>query len=285
MKKSFSTSVLGVLMLSILIGGCANLRAINDFSSDSLRGVQKFEQINYSFTQHCHDRCVFEATRKFEIKRSLECDCDIYKKADTVTMLIYNSIRGYLIGLTNLSGNNLANYNLDTLKRSLTEGNFGDIKIGKEQVNAYGGIAQILLNAVAGAYRIKKIKLYVEQANKPIQILLNKFQFILQKNLNDELNFKKEKLFAFYRELLLNNDLTEYEKGKATTEYYEQVANIDRTQQEIDLFAGSLVNISEGHQKIYDNRNKLTARELKNLLVGYQSNISNMISHFNKLKN
>jgi hypothetical protein len=271
MKKRFPASVLGVIILSILFVGCANLRTINDFSSDSLHGIQKSEQINYSFTQHCRDRCVFEATRKFEIKRSLDCDCETYKKADTVTMLIYNSIRGYLNGLTNLSGNNLANYNLDTLKRSLTEGNFGDIKIGKEQVNAYGGIAQILLNAVAGAYRI--------------QILLDKFQFILQKNLNDELNFKKEKLFAFYRELLLNNDLTEYEKGKATTEYYEQVANIDRTQQEIDLFAGSLVNISEGHQKIYDNRNKLTARELKNLLVGYQSNISNMISHFNKLKN
>lgn len=285
MKKGFSSPSLAVMIITILISGCANLRTINDFSSDSLDGIQKFEQINYSFTQHCHDRCVFEANRKFEIKRSLECDCENYKKADTVTMLIYNSIKGYLDGLTNLSDNNLANYNLDTLKSALTEGDFRDIKIGKEQVDAYGGIAQILLNAVSGAYRKKKIKLYVEQANKPIQILLDKFQFILQKNLNEELNFKKEKLFAFYRELLLNNNLTEYEKGKATAEYYDQVASIDRTQQEIDLFAGSLVNISEGHQKIYDNRNKLTARELKNLLVGYQSDISNMISHFNKLKN
>lgn len=263
---------------------CANLRAVNGFSSDSLEGIQKFEQIHYSFTQHCHDRCVFEATRNFEIKRSLECNCDIYEKADSVTMLIYSSIKGYLDGLANLSDNNLANYNLDTLKSTLTEGDFGDIKIGKEQVDAYGGIAQILLNAVSGAYRKKKIKFYIEQANKPIQTLLDKFQFILRNNLNEELNFKKEKLFAFYRELLLNNDLTEYEKGKATAEYYEQVANIDRTQQEIDVFSGSLTDISEGHQKIYDNRNKLSARELKNLLVAYQSDISNMVSHFNKLK-
>jgi hypothetical protein len=285
MKKKIRVKALIIIFLSVLICSCANLRAVNSFSSGSLEGVQKFEQIHYSFAQHCQDRCVFEAISKFEIKRSLECDCDIYKKADSVTVLIYNSIKGYLDGLTNLSDNNLANYNLDTLKSSLTEGDFGNIKIGKEQVEAYGGIAQILLNAVSGAYRKKKIKFYIEKANKPIQILLDKFQFILQKNLNEELDFKKEKLFAFYRELLLNNDLTEYEKGKATAEYYEQVANIDRTQQEIDLFAGSLKDISEGHQKIYDNRNKLSARELKNLLVAYQSDISNMVSHFNKLKN
>lgn len=285
MKKKLDTPALVVIIISIFFSSCANLRTINDFSSNSLEGVKKFEQINYSFAQHCQDRCVFEATSKFEIRRSLECDCETYKKADTITMLIYNAIKGYLDGLTNLSDNQLANYNLDTLKSALTEGDFGDIKIGKEQVDAYGGIAQILLNAVSGSYRKKRIKLYVEQANKPIQILLDKFQFILQKNLKEELNFKKEKVFSFYRELLLNNDLTEYEKGKATAEYYEQVANMDRTQQEIDLFAGSLADISQGHQKIYDNRNKLSARELKNLLVGYHSDISNMISHFNKLKN
>ena len=174
---------------------------------------------------------------------------------------------------------------MDALNTSTTAGTFGDIKIDTQQVNAYSAVSHILLNAVAGSYRKKKIKKYVEDANQPIQLLLNKFQFILQKNLEGELDFRKEKLYAFYRELLLNPALNDYEKEKAATDYYQGLSAIKAQQQRIDFFAQSLQSIAEGHQKIYDNRNKMPAKELRDSLIIYQSAISNSISQFNKLKN
>jgi hypothetical protein len=274
-----------VIIVSIALSSCTSLRAVNDFSSVSSKGLAKFEEIPNSFTQHCIDRCVFESIRKFEIKRTSDCNCDTYQKADSITMLIYLSIHGYFDGLKAISEKDVTHYKLDALKTSLTAGTFGDIKIDQQQAGAYSIISNILLDAVTGSYRKNKIKNYVEQANQPIQVLLNKFQFILQKNLEGELNFKKEKLYAFYRELLLNDALNDYEKEKAATDYYHGLSIIKEQQERIDLFAGSLGSIAEGHQKIYDNRNKLTGKELRDSLVVYQSAISNAVSQFNKLKN
>lgn len=160
-----------------------NLKSINDFSSSSSKGIKNFEDINYSFKQHCIDRCQFEAIHKFEIKRDTECNCYDYKKADSITLVIYNSIKGYFDGLANLSNNDLTDYNFDALNKSLTEGEFGDIKIEKTQVDAYSTISKILLKATTDIYSKNKIKKYVDEANAPIQILLAKFQFILQINL------------------------------------------------------------------------------------------------------
>lgn len=283
-KAKLKTGILLVLLTSGL-SSCFNLKSVNDFSSSSSEGIKKFEDISYNFNQHCIDRCQFEAIRKFEIKRETECSCDEFKKADSVTLLIYNSINGYFDGLTKLTDNELTNYNLDAVNKSLKEGDFGDIKIEKSQADAYTAISKILLRATTDIYRKNNTKKYVEAANEPIKILLTKFQFILQKNLQDELNFKKEKLYAYYQEMKMNNTLTDYEKGKATMDYYQQLSDVNSKQQQINAFAKSLNSISEGHQKLYDNRDKMSTKELKIMMTGYASDIKNIVSEFNKLKN
>lgn len=285
MKRHFLKNFFIVFVVWVAISSCTGLRAVNNFSSVSSTGLAKFEEIPNSFTQHCLDRCVFESIRKLEIKRAPDCDCSNYQKADSVTLLIYLSIRGYFEGLTDISDNDLTRYKLDALSSSLIAGSFGDIQIDQQQADAYKMVSTILLDAVTGNYRKSKIKKYVEQANQPIQVLLNKFQFILQKNLEGELNFRKEKLYAFYRELLLSDALNDYEKENAAAEYYRTLSAVNEQQELIDLFANSLQSIAEGHRKIYDNRNKMTAKELSDALIIYQSAISNAVSEFNKLKN
>ena len=282
-RKNLSI-ILIALFLSIFTYSCVNLRQINDYSSKSLTGIQEFENIDYSFTGHCLDACLFNAMRNFEIKREEECNCALYKTADSVTLLIYNAIRGYFSGLNQISNNELTAYNPGALQKALTEGNFGDVKIEKEHVNAYSNIYKILLRATADLYRKKKIKQYIEQANQPIQVLIQKLQFILQKNLEDELNFKMEKLYAYYKEMSLNGNITDYEKGKATVDYYQQLSNINQEKDLIDVFAKSLTTISDGHQKLCDNRNKLTSKEIKELIKEYASSVEDITTEFNKLK-
>lgn len=285
MKRNSAKSFFIVLIVLIAMNSCTSMRAIHDFSSVSSKGLSQFEEIPNSFTKYCVDRCVSESIRTFEIKRAPDCDCDVFRKADSVTMLIYHSIHGYFDGLSDISDNDLTKYKLDALDTSIEAGTFGNIQIDKQQVDAYSAVSNILLNAVAGNYRKNKIKKYVEDANQPIQVLLSKFQFILQKNLEGELDFRKEKLYAFYRELLLNPALNDYEKEKAATDYYQELSAIKVQQQRIDFFAQSLQSIADGHQKIYNNRNKMSAKELRDSLVIYQSAITNSISQFNKLKN
>lgn len=282
-KNNLQTGIT-LFLLVLGLSGCVTLKSVNGFSSTASKGIKKFEDINYSFSQHCMDRCQFETMRNFDIKREMECNCDDYKNADKVTLLIYNSIKGYFDGLTKLSDNDVTDYDFEALKKSLTKGTFGDVTIGADQVNAYSAISKILLRATTDGYRKNKIKKYIEEANAPLKVLLNKLQFILQKNLEGELNFKKEKLYAYYQEMKMSYTLSDYEKGRANTDYYLQLSNIIAKQKQIDAFAKSLTSIAGGHQKLYDNRNKISAKELEGLLKGYSSDIKDIIAEFNKLK-
>lgn len=52
----------------------------------------------------------------------------------------------------------------------------------------------------------------------------------------------------------------------------------------METFARSLKTIAEGHQELYNNRNKLSAREIAVRLAGYACDIQDIISEFNKFK-
>ena len=134
MKKSLSLPVLYIFLTVFITTGCVTLKPVSDFSASSVNGIMKFEEINYSFQQHCLDRCAFEAIRTFEIKRDTECDCKDYKKADQITGQIYNTLKSYFTGLSNLSGNKLTSFNFKSLENSLIKGEFGKILIEDEHV-------------------------------------------------------------------------------------------------------------------------------------------------------
>ena len=226
MKKPSLPPLLFFPVFFLIITGCVTLKPVSDFSAASVNGIMKFDEINYSFHEHCLDRCAFEAIRTFEIKRDTECDCKDYKKADQVTGQIYNTLKSYFTGLSNLSANKLTSYNFKSLENSLTKGEFGKINIEDEHVKAYTDLSGIVLRATTDLYRRKMISKYVGEANTHVQILLEKFQFIIQQNLKDELDFRKERLYDYYMEIKMGNTLSDYEKGKAAGDYWQQISDI-----------------------------------------------------------
>lgn len=276
---------LTALTLIVWLTACVSLKQVGQYSAQATDGIAQFEELEYSFERHCLDRCLFNAMTTFEIKRELACSCDDYQEADSVTSLIYHAIAGYFSGLNDLSLNELTAYDLGPFRSTLTAGNFGDININAPQAEAYTSLTQLLLRAATGAFRNKKIKDYIETANAPLQVLLEKFRFILQQNLVNALDFRKERYFAYYREMNLGGNNTTYERGKATIDYYTELASISRKQKQIDAFATTLQTIGEGHQELYDNRNKLKAKELATGLRGYANSIRDLVSQFNQLKN
>lgn len=280
-KQALLCSVAAIL---ISFQSCVNLKNVSDYSTKSLKGIQKFEEVGYTFHQACLDRCLFEQIRKTEIVQT-ECPCAPNKAADSVTLLLYNTVKGYYDGLAKLSNNGTTEYKFDAMKKALTEGKFGDLEIKKEHVNAYSKISSIILRAATDAYRRKKLTTYVEEANQPIQVLLSAIELNVTANLKGMLDTKKQRLNSFYFDLTKDNSLSKYEKIKVIDEYNNMVLAISNKQRQIDAFGKTLRSISAGHQKLYDNRNKMTAKEVKEMLAGYASDIQNIIDEFNKLKN
>ena len=265
-------------------GSCVNLKSVGDFSSSSIESIRNFEQIDYSFLQHCLDRCADEAIRLYEIKRAQACNCAIYEEADSVAQVFYNTIEGYFEGLGQLSQNELTTYSSDALIGAFTTEEVGPLKIDERTATAFSSLSNTLLRASTDFYRRKKLAKYIEDANEPIQILLDKFEVIVSTNLKGELRFRRERLYAYYMDMKMSRTvLSEYEKGQATADYYHSLEEIKRKEMELEVFGESLQVIAKGHQVLYDNRNELSVKSLQNLIKGYASNVKGLISEFNKL--
>jgi hypothetical protein len=283
MTKQSKKFTLVLILLSLGLSSCVILKHVNDFSSSSLKSIKKFEEINYSFKQSCLDNCQDKKIKDLNLNAN-DCDCKLNEKADSVTLLIYNSVRGYFDGLTSLSNNDLTSYKMDALTKALTEGDFGSIKIEKEQVEAYSKISKILLKAFTDEYRKKKIKKYVKEANEPIKVLITFLDFNLSSNLVGKLNVQKKRIESYYFDLIKDSTLSTIEKRKVVEEYYAQLNKNEAKQKELVTYSKALKKIAEGHQKLVDNIEKISDDEIKELLTQYASDIQDIISEFNKLK-
>jgi len=283
MTKKIKKIGLGLILLTVGLSSCVNLKHVNDFSSSSLKSIKKYEEINYSFKQNCLDNCQDKKINDLSLSAK-DCDCKLNEKADSVTLLIYNSVRGYLDGLTNLSNNELTSYKMDALTKVLTEGDFGSIKIEKEQVEAYSKISKILLKAFTDEYRKRKIKEYVLSANEPIKVLITFLDFNLSSNLIGNLRVQKNSIEEYSFELLKDSTLSKIEKRKVIEDYYSRINKIEEKEKELVTYSKALKKIAEGHQKLVDNIETLSKDEIKELLTQYASDIQDIISEFNKLK-
>jgi hypothetical protein len=260
------------LITLIALASCVNLKHVNDFSSSSLQSITSFRELNYSFTQNCIDKCVRNDINTLKINPE-ECQCKLNKVADSITLKIYNSINSYFDGLVKLSNNQLTAYKTEDLETALTEGDFGPIKIKKAQVTSYSKISQLLIRAYTGTYRKRKLKEYVRGANSPVRELLKFLEFTISNNLNGKLNVKKERIKADYFDLIKDNSLSIVEKRNAVSNYYSEIDAIDSQQKKLKTYSKSLKKISEGHQKLYENIDKLSAKESKQILYLYANEI------------
>ncbi|MBE7169430.1 MAG: hypothetical protein INR73_02505 [Williamsia sp.] len=282
--RSILSGPLFLLCLCCLLPGCVNLKKVNDYSAGSLKSLKKFEEIGYTFNRACLDRCELEQLRSLRL-RAGDCNCSLDQQADSIALLIYNSVKGYFEGMTRISDGKVTDYKPDALTKALKEGSFGDLKIGKEEVDSYAAISTILLRATTDIYRKKKISKYIEEANGPVQVLLSAMDFNLAANLNGKLNVRKQRLENIYVSLVNDSLASLYDKTRAIEDYNSATRGIELRQKQLTTFSKGLKTIAAGHQQLYDSRNKITVGELKELLTQYASDLQNIVDEFNKLKN
>lgn len=284
MVRLIQINRIAILLLSIGLSSCLNLKYVNNFSSESLKSIQKFETIGYSFKQCCLDNCMNKKINNLDLNAE-DCDCKLDEKADSVTLILYNAVKGYFDGLNNLSDNELTKYKMDGLTKALNEGNFGSVKIEKKQVDAYSNISKVLLRAFTDEYRKHKIRGYVTEANEPVKVLIACLDLNLSGNLSGKLNLQKQRIQSSYFDLTKDSSLSPFEKRMVVKDYYQQLAEIEARQNELHTYSKALKIIAEGHQKLAASIDKVRNAELKGLLFEYACDIRDVGTEFEKIKN
>jgi hypothetical protein len=271
------------IALSFLLLNCTHLKNVNEFSAHSLDAIGKFDDIPYDFSRGCLDRCETNAIDSFKIIREVHCPCAPYKKADSLVHAIYRALMGYFSTLEKLSSSQLAEFNIDPLERSIKGLDWGPVQVTAEEGTAYTKLAEVAMGLTVSQRQRHKTRETIEQANTSVQLLLNKLSFIEDNNMVQLLEFKKERLFAYYRSLG-KSKLSDYERLQSTSAYYERAKEIALLEQQLKLYSQSLKRIAKGHQDLFDRRDKLSSREVEKDVITLTKDVQDLISKFDKLK-
>jgi hypothetical protein len=263
--------------------GCISLKPVSELSEKSLKSLAIYEEMPISYKGFCDERCQFNLIRKNLILRdtAINCDCSLFSDADKATTKVYRTLAAYFKSLGAISDGDLTTIDTKALNEALVEGKFGSLTIDKKTVTAYSSLGRLLTQAFTDGYRKQKIREVIESGNPHIQILVELFKTSVS-NLVMELNFQKERNFALYSELLMEK-LTGYDKVKLSTDYYREIDFILLRQQQLKTFLKSLIVIADGHQKLFDNRNKLTVKEIRVILGEYSAALQDLVADFKKL--
>ncbi len=271
------------LLLASVMNCCVSLKHVNEYSVNALTGLTKYEKLSLDFEKACKMHCFLDKLDSLQTDID-QCYCAADRKADSVTLLIYNAIKGYFDGLASLSDNELTSYKMDELSAALASDELGKVKLSEEQANAYTAISGILLRAFTDGYRKKRIGIYIKEANEPVNLLLNYLDFNIAKNLQGKINVLKERYILLTDEFIDDESLSLFDKKTVLLLFYEKMDEATRWEQEIVVWSKALQKIKEGHRKLAENAANLKAIEVKRALLQYASDIEDIISEINKLK-
>jgi hypothetical protein len=270
------------VLFSIVISSCVNLEHVSKYSSNALSGIRKFNDVDWTFEKSCLETCLLTDIKN--VKIPAKCNCDNFAKADNATSAITAVLSGYFSALADLSNEKVGNYKFDDLSSALKEGNFGPVNLKKEHVDAGNNIAIKLSKLFTDGVKAKKLKGFISDSDKDINVLLTQLQFIMSNNLKGTLNTKKSR-HKILLDLMLNDDKASlYEKRSAILNYTTELKSIDDKIAMLGKYNNALDSIKKGHNDIASSSSTLKQSELKNIIIVYANQIQEIVSEFNKFK-
>ena len=273
-ERLFAFACLCLVMLS---GSCTNLIAVQEWSKSSLEAAQ-FNGIIATYVDtpvrlKRYDELRFRQYRKptEEQKRMFLLRQGVYRNNATERKIqaealkkILSVVSEYMGVLATLSADGTVDYNknistMNTEISSLSARLSVHKRLSTTTLGAVGSIVQTLFKP----WQATQVKKIIEQANAPLQtILAGELRQIVTHDFQDDLNTESDMIDLYY-DALLNDGHPSSAAQDAVTEWRE----VRREQNSARLHAVTaylrvLDNISNGHQKLYDNRNKLDDKRL-----------------------
>ena len=135
--------------------------------------------------------------------------------------------------------------------------------VPESTVGAVGNLATTLLNAATNAWRKGEVGRLIGEANAPLQkILAGELRSIVDEDFRGDLANERGFLDSYFKDLLRTGGGSETANAALNEWYVLRKQENARRVAAVDAYLRVLDKISEGHQKLYDNRNDLDAVQL-----------------------
>jgi len=250
-----------------LLGGCVKPSAVDDFAKVSAQAAQLFPAV----AAIPYDGCIareentqiqqatsFNGDISFNPER-FKASCAEEAKTKERLERTYAVLCEYIQTLAKLAGGSDPTY--DKQVTALAGAIPG---LNKNQQAAASGLASVIVNAFAKHWRERQAAKAIEMAQPHVLVITALFEDDIPKFLDESLNNQQASLVSLYRdayqrkekgEIILTNPVL------ITKEFAEAQRAIEDKRAAVLAFEKIAAKIREGHTALYNDRNKLFARD------------------------
>ena len=262
--------VLSLLAAIAFLSACTNLSAVREWSATSVEATQYNEIVaTYADTP--------ERLNRYDPSANWEQQIVIRQNQAEALKKILSVVSDYMRALSILASDNIIDYDEDV--DSLTSGIAQlDAGISEETLGAVGKIVKALLGAATGLYQKRQVAQIVGLANAPLQTILSQeLRDIVDQDFRRDLRIEKAQMRRYYNSKIQTGNPSDAAQV-AIMEWKEwRQDQIDRRIMAVDAYLVVLDTIADGHQQLYDNRNRLGAKDLIKKLYAHANELRKQI--------
>jgi hypothetical protein len=253
------------VLLAAALTGCASFKEVRAFASLSANAASH-ESIAKDYIGALDRRKQYQPSK---FHGELEAQ-KIRREAQRASIdLLQQTITDYMLGLDALASGDIRTFDisLGDLSSRLNDATFLD----SSQKDAVGALSTLLARAATSVYRQHEMKKLVRDGNQPLQDIIEATRNILKSGIVPDLQVESALVKRYYDNFMLAPDNPKEPVAMALAEEAkaETLGRIDGRIRNAQSYDVVLEKISEGHQYLYDHRNRIGNHESDRQLQPY----------------
>lgn len=264
----FMAAVLGLLLVPFCTS-CADLSAVAKFADSAKSAANGFTDIANDFAGSASRRSLYVNDEEKPVVLKQAADY----KAEAAEMLAAQKVlTDYIAALAAISTDSTTSRDSSI---SATQEGLEKIGMSSKQASAGVGLASKVADALTAGYRSNKAGRVIHDCNPLLQDYLTGLEQIVGTDYPLVLNSEKISAEGYYRELL--HKYGEKEPLAAVTirlQMQQDLEGIAKKQAAAQAYKKILTDIGEGHQKLYDAGEHMSAKQLGTLVEPYVKDIA-----------
>jgi hypothetical protein len=272
--------IISALLFALFLVGCANLKGMRDFASESAK-LSAYTELTTRF------RDTYQREQPYLSSEAdrLAQENDKRRKAAYEDLLkIHQTVSLYMQTLAKLAGENTFDLSkkIDSLGAGIKA--YPDLGIDEKQVNAVVNISKVITKWITTAYQERAVRNVVMEGDAHLQTLLDGMMGLVRyyKKTNDN---EKNTVLGFFEVEIPYAD-TPKDKLLATlarVHMQSKTSEYMNAQLKYDEAEKGIRSIATGHRKLLENIDKLSVDEVESMISTFAKDIKTIRNNLQEI--
>jgi hypothetical protein len=271
---------LSALLLALLLVGCANLKGVREFASESAK-LSAYTELTTRF------RDTYQREQPYlsgEADRLAQENDKKRMAAYNDLLKIHQSVALYMQTLAKLAGENT--FDLSKKIDALADGikAYPDLGINDKEVKAVSDISKVMARWITSAYQERAVRNMVREGDPHVQTLLDGMAGLVRYYRKSNENEKNIVLGLFEVEIPYAD--TPKDKLLATlarAHMQSKTSEYKSAQRKYDGAEKGIKSIAAGHSQLLENIDKLSVDEIESMISTFAKDIKTLRENLQEL--